>query len=103
MHASFKTFVPLVQNYGEGSAVEEITLDLPRVSIVLNLDIIFSVAEDTEVAVVVEVDIAVDRLRHTTGAVDIHVRDLALTLHAVSTITGQIATRLRTYSYHKCK
>ena len=72
---------------------------------VLNLDIIFSVAEDTEVAVVVGVDIVVDRLRlrHITGVVDIHVRDLALTLHAVSTITGQIATRLHTYSYHKCK
>ena len=70
---------------------------------VLNLDIIFSEAEDTEVAVVVGVNIAVDRLRHITGVVDIHVRDLALTLHAVSTITGQIATRLHTYSYHKCK
>ena len=35
MYASFKTFVPLVQNYGEGSAVEEITLDLPRVSTAL--------------------------------------------------------------------
>ena len=35
MYASFKTFVPLVQNYGEGIAVEEITLDLPRVSTAL--------------------------------------------------------------------
>ena len=74
---------------------------LKNLNNVLNLDINVSVAGDTEVVVVaaVEVDTAVVRLRRITG-VDIHDRDLALTLHAVSTITGQIATRLHTCNYH---
>ena len=57
-------------------------------------NVISSLTEDTEVVVVAVgvVATADDRLHHTID-VDIHVRDLVLTLRAVSTITGQIATR----------